>query len=46
MRYDKYLCRGYPIAPGVIEGDLAKDRTERSGMRWTGNVRAAFQSDH
>lgn len=56
MRYDEYLCRGYPIASGVIEGayrHLVKERMERSGMRWTLegarcmlNVRAAFQSDH
>jgi len=56
MRYDEYLRRGYPIASGVTEGacrHLAKDRMERSGMRWTLegtrsmlNVPAAFQSDH
>jgi hypothetical protein len=37
MRYDEYLANGYPIATGVIEGacrHLAKDRMERSGMRW------------
>jgi hypothetical protein len=37
MRYDEYLANGYPIASGVIEGacrNLAKDRMERSGMRW------------
>ena len=38
MRYDEYLCRGYPIASGVIEGacrHLVKDRLERTGMSWT-----------
>jgi hypothetical protein len=38
MRYDEYLCEGYPIASGVIEGacrHYVKDRLERSGMRWT-----------
>src|SRR5256714_986506 len=37
MRYDEYLAAGYPIASGVIEGacrHFAKDRMERSGMRW------------
>lgn len=38
MKYDEYLCEGYPIATGVIEGacrHLVKDRMERSGMRWS-----------
>jgi len=38
MRYDYYLAQGWPIGTGVIEGacrHLVKDRTERSGMRWT-----------
>ncbi|MFQ5796026.1 MAG: hypothetical protein ACE5JP_13390 [Candidatus Bipolaricaulia bacterium] len=38
MRYDAYLAAGYPIATGVIEGtcgSLVKDRTDRSGMKWT-----------
>lgn len=38
MRYDEYLCQGYPIASGVIEGacrHLIKDRMERAGMHWT-----------
>jgi hypothetical protein len=38
MRYDEYLAAGDPIATGVIAGacrHLAKDRLERSGMRWT-----------
>ena len=38
MRYDEYLCLGYPIATGVIEGaccSLVKDRTGCSGMKWT-----------
>ncbi len=38
MRYDVYLAAGYPIATGVIEGtcgSLVKDRTDRSGMKWT-----------
>ena len=38
MKYDEYLKAGYPISTGVIEGGcrhLVKDRTERSGMRWT-----------
>ncbi len=38
MRYDEYLRAGYPIATGVIEGacgSLVKDRTDRSGMKWT-----------
>ena len=56
MRYDKYLCEGYPIATGVIEGacrHLVKDRMERSGMRWRLdgaqamlNVRAVWQSSY
>ncbi|MCA9177685.1 MAG: hypothetical protein KDB14_24625 [Planctomycetales bacterium] len=56
MRYREYLALGYPIASGAVEGacgHLAKDRMERSGMRWTLegaramlDVRAAFQSDH
>jgi hypothetical protein len=38
MAYDEYLRAGYPIATGVIEGtcgSLVKDRTDRSGMKWT-----------
>ena len=56
MRYDEYLAAGYPIATGVIEGacrHLAKDRMERSGMRWrlAGaqamlHVRAVYQSSY
>ncbi len=56
MKYDEYLCAGYPIASGVIEGachHLVKDRMERSGMRWTLegarsmlDVRACFQSTY
>ncbi len=37
MHYDAYLCAGYPIATGVIEGacrHVIKDRMERAGMRW------------
>ena len=37
MNYHTYLAQGYPIASGIIEGacrNLAKDRMERSGMRW------------
>jgi hypothetical protein len=54
MNYGVYLQAGYPIATGVIESTckhLAKDRVERSGMRWTLegdqamlNVRAVHQS--
>ena len=38
MRYNDYLAQGLPIASGPVEGackNLIKDRTERSGMRWT-----------
>jgi hypothetical protein len=38
MNYDKYLRQGLPIATGIIEGacsSLVKDRTDRSGMKWT-----------
>lgn len=38
MNYAEYLCRGWPIGTGVIEGTcrhLVKDRMELSGMRWT-----------
>ena len=38
MKYDEYLQKGYPIGTGVIEGAcgcLVKDRTDRSGMKWT-----------
>ena len=38
MQYDDYLCKGWPIASGVIEGacrHLVKDRFELTGMRWT-----------
>jgi hypothetical protein len=54
MNYGVYLQAGYPIATGVIESTckhLAKDRMERSGMRWNLegaqamlNVRAVHQS--
>jgi hypothetical protein len=38
MKYNEYLQKGYPIGTGVIEGAcgcLVKDRTDRSGMKWT-----------
>lgn len=38
MNYKEYLAKGYPIGTGVIEGAcgcLVKDRTDRSGMKWT-----------
>jgi len=38
MRYDQYLCRGWPIGTGVVEGacgHVVKDRMEQAGMRWT-----------
>jgi len=38
MCYDEYLKKGFPIATGIIEGacsSLVKDRTDRSGMKWT-----------
>ena len=38
MQYNKYLEKGYPIGTGVVEGAcgcLVKDRTDRSGMKWT-----------
>lgn len=37
MEYDDYLCKGFPIGSGAIEGacrHLVKDRMERTGMRW------------
>ncbi len=56
MRYDKYLKKGYPIGTGVIEGacrSLVKDRTDRSGMKWTRqgvqavlHLRAVNQNGH
>ncbi|MCB1111028.1 MAG: hypothetical protein KDK64_08595, partial [Chlamydiia bacterium] len=38
MRYNEYLQKGYPIGTGVVEGAcgcLVKDRTDRSGMKWS-----------
>ncbi len=38
MKYNEYLEKGYPIGTGVVEGAcgcLVKDRTGRSGMKWT-----------
>ena len=38
MTCDEYLAAGLPITPGVIEvtcRHLAKDRHERTGMRWS-----------
>ena len=38
MKYDEYLQKGYPIGTGIVEGacgSLVKDRTDRSGMKWT-----------
>ena len=38
MRYDHHLANGWPIASGTVEGackNLIRDRSERSGMRWT-----------
>ena len=38
MRYNEYLKKGYPIGTGVVEGAcgcLVKDRTDRSGMKWS-----------
>jgi hypothetical protein len=38
MDYQTYLCQGYPIGTGVIEGacrHLVKDRFEQAGMRWS-----------
>jgi hypothetical protein len=38
LRYNQYLCAGYPIATGVIEGVcryLIKDRMDRTGARWS-----------
>lgn len=38
MKYDEYLKKGYPIGTGVVEGacgSLVKNRTDRSGMKWT-----------
>jgi hypothetical protein len=45
MRYDQYLAHGWPIATGPVEGackNLIKDRMERSGMRWTGEMAEAI----
>lgn len=54
MLYDEYLQKGYPIGTGVIEsacGCLVKDRTDRSGMKWSHegvqsvlNLRAVHQN--
>jgi hypothetical protein len=36
--YDDYLCKGFPIATGVIEGacrHLIKDRMDLTGARWS-----------
>jgi hypothetical protein len=44
MDYKRYLEEGYPIASGAIEGacnTLVKDRTDRSGMKWTKKGAAA-----
>lgn len=44
MDYKRYLNQGYPIASGAIEGacnTLVKDRTDRSGMKWTKKGAAA-----
>src|SRR3972149_2788205 len=38
MQYNIYLQKGYPIGTGVVEGAcgcLVKDRTDRSGMKWS-----------
>jgi len=45
MRYHEYLAKGWPIASGPVEGvckNLIKDRMERSGMRWTVQLRAIY----
>ena len=45
MRYHEYLANGWPIASGPVEGackSLIKDRMERSGMRWTGEMAEAI----
>lgn len=37
LHYDHYLCQGFPIATGVIEGacrHLIKDRLEITGAKW------------
>ncbi len=37
LHYDRYLCLGFPIATGVIEGacrHLVKDRMEITGAKW------------
>ena len=37
LHYDEYLCQGFPIATGVIEGacrHLIKDRLEITGAKW------------
>lgn len=37
LHYDQYLCQGFPIATGVIEGacrHLVKDRLEITGAKW------------
>ncbi len=38
LRYNHYLCKGLPIATGVIEGacrHLVKDRMDVTGARWS-----------
>lgn len=38
MKYDEYLCSGYPIGTGVVEsscGHLVKNRMEGTGRRWS-----------
>jgi len=54
MRYNDYLNKGYPVGTGVVEGAcgcLVKDRTDRSGMKWSSegaqailNLRAVKQN--
>ena len=56
MRYNEYLKNDYPIGTWVIEGtcrSLVKDRTDRSGMKWTRkgaqavlHLRAVNQNGH
>lgn len=38
MKYDEYLCAGYPIGTGVVEsscGHTVKNRMEGTGRRWS-----------
>ncbi len=38
MKYDEYLCLGYPIGTGVVEsscGHTVKNRMEGTGRRWS-----------